>query len=447
VTDTVKADVVVIGGGAAGSLAALAAARAGGVGVALVGGLPGATALSSGAVDLAGEVGLTSLTSVREAFGRLAVNHPASPLARLPVDEGERLAREVARVLCAEGPRGDERPRLYGPRELDQPHQLAATALGQVHPAWLCQVGQANLRAWPGRTIGIADVAGSGLPAWLVADQLGRAAAAAKLDQSFEPVEVTLPDWLDPGRPLVIARRLDEDEAALSRLGRALADAIKTRPVDLMLVPPWAGIERAPQVIAALSAAVGVPVLETLGRPGESPGLRLQRLLERATAAAGVERITGRAVAFAVESDRVLSVEVRGGPNEVTVEAGAFVMATGGLAGGGIELGRTAVEPLLGLPLELDGRALEPPSSQFGADRAELFAPHPAASHPICRAGVAVDESQRPVRGGAPSPSNLFVAGAMLAGYDPLVGRSGLGAALITGVRAGELAAKKRKSD
>lgn len=446
-TDTVKADVVVIGGGAAGSMAALAAARADGVGVALVAGLPGATALCSGAVDLAGEVGLTSLTSLREALGRLAVNHPASPLARLPLDEAERLAREVARVLCAEGSRADDRPRLYGARELEQPHQLAATTLGQVHPCWLCQVGQANLRGWPGRTIGVAEVAGSGLAAWLVADQLGRAAGAAKLDQSFEPVEVTLPDWLDPGRPLVIARRLDDDEAALSRLARALADAIKAKPVDLMLVPPWAGIERAPQVIAALSEAVGTPVLEALGRPGEPPGLRLQLLLERATAEAGVERITGRAVALAVEGDRVLSVEVRGGPNEVTVEAGAFVMATGGLAGGGIEVGRSAVEPLLGLSLEIDGRPLEPPSSQFGVDRAELFAAHPAASHPICRAGVPVDESQRPVRGGEPSHVNLFVAGAMLAGYDPLVGRSGLGTALITGVRAGELAARQRKSE
>jgi glycerol-3-phosphate dehydrogenase subunit B len=445
VTDTVKADVVVIGGGAAGSLAALAAAGAGGVGVALVAGRPGATALSSGAIDLAGEVGLASLTPLREALGRVVANHPLSPLARLGTEEAERLAREVARVLCAPG-EADDRPRLYGPRELDQPHQLAATTLGQVHPCWLCQAGQANLRAWPGRTIGVAEAPGSGLPAWLVSDQIARATAAAKLDQSFQPVDVELPDWLDPGRPLVIAKRLDDDEGALSRLGRALADAVKKRPVDVLLVPPWAGIERTPGVIAALSEAAGVPVLEVLGRPGEPPGLRLQRLLERATAAAGVERITGTAVALAVERDRVRSVEVRGGTGAVTVEAGAFVLTTGGLAGGGIELDRSAAEPLLDLPLELDGRPFDPPSSLFGVDRAELFAAHPAASHPICRAGVAVDVSLRPVRGGEPIYGNLFVGGALLAGYDPMLGRSGLGTALATGVRAGELAASRRKA-
>lgn len=438
-TDVVKAEVAVIGGGAAGAMAALAAARVDGVGVALVAGRPSATAFSSGAVDLAGEVSLTSLTPVRESLGRLIAEDPGQPLSRLGQSEGERLAKVVVDVLCAEREGG----RLYNARGLDQPHQLAVTALGHLHTCWLSQAGQVNLRGWPGRTVGVAEISGSALPAWMITGLLGRAAAAAKLDAAFEPIRVQLPTWLDPGRPLLIARRLDDDETAVTRVGRAIADAVSERPVDVVLVPPWVGLNRTPDIVKALSEAAGVPVLEVLGRPGDPPGLRLHRLLELATKDAGVEHIAGMAVELNVSDDRVRSVEVRGGGVEVTLEAGVFVLATGGLAGGGIELGRAPTEVLLDLPLELDGKLLEPPASLYGAERSGLFEASLEASHPLCRSGVPFDISLRPLRAEEPAFTNLFVAGALLADHDPAVGRSGLSTALVTGYRAGEMAAQE----
>ena len=436
-TDVVKAEVAVIGGGAAGAMAALAAARVEGVGVALVAGRPSATALSSGAVDLAGEVSLTSLTPLREALGRLIVEYPRQPLSRLGRDECERIGRVVSDVLCGDLDGG----RLYHPRGFDQPHQLAVSALGHIHPCWLCQVSQVNLRTWPGRTVGIAEIAGSSLPAWLLAGQMDRGAASSKLDAAFTAVDVQLPDWLDPGRPLLIAARLDEDETATTRLGRALADAVKAHPVDVVLIPPWAGLDRTPEVLAKLTDIAEVPVLEVLGRPGDPPGLRLHRHLERVTKTAGVEHIAGAATSLNVEGSIVRSVEVRGGGVEVTLEASVFVLCTGGLAGGGIALGSGPAEGLLDLPLELDGRPLRPPSSFYGADRSALFAPTPDVSHPLCRAGVPFDDSLRPLDDGAPAFSNLFVSGSQLTEGDAAVSRSGLASAMITGYRAGELAA------
>lgn len=437
-TDVVKAEVAVIGAGAAGAMAALAAARVDGVGVALVAGRPGATAFSSGAVDLAGDVSLTSLTPVRESLSRLIAEYPAQPLSRLGQAEGERIAKVVVDVLCAER----DGARLYNARGLDQTHQLAVTALGHLHTCWLSQASQVNLRGWPGRTVGVAEISGSALPAWMITGILGRAAAAAKLDAAFEPIDVLLPTWLDPGRPLLIARRLDDDETAVTRVGRAIADAVKERPVDVVLVPPWGGLDRSPAVVKALSEAAGVPVLEVLGRPGDPPGIRLHRLLERSTGEAGVEHIAGMAVELNVSGDHVRSVEVRGGGVEVTLEAGVFVLATGGLAGGGIELRRAPTEVLLNLPLELDGKLLEPPASLFGAERSGLFETSLEASHPLCRAGVPFNTSLRPLSAGEPGFANLFVAGALLAEHDPRAGRSGLSTALITGYRAGELAAR-----
>jgi glycerol-3-phosphate dehydrogenase subunit B len=112
--------------------------------------------------------------------------------------------------------------------------------------------------------------------------------------------------------------------------------------------------------------------------------------------------------------------------------AGRFLLATGGIAGGGVRTDQTGAvwETALGLPL----RAPE--------SRGEWFAPRflDAGGHPIYRAGVATDERLRPLDGqGRVVYENVAVAGAALAGCDPV--REGCygGLALATGWRAGQI--------
>ncbi len=432
----ITADLAVIGAGAAGSLAAVAAARAG-ARVVVIAGPPGATSLSSGAIDLAG--GESELTATLESgVDLLASRRPLHPLTRLGRDEVSRVAGAVAEALADAGP-------LYVARSLDRPPKQAVSALGRVHRAWMAQATQVDLRLLTGGTVGLAEL-GSSTPvsSWLLRPTLEAEVRALGLDIELVEVEATLPTELDRVKPLLLARSLDRRRRERQLLGRVLKEAVKGKDLAALLIPPLAGLDRAPEVTSALSEAVGAPVYELLGRPGDPPGMRLHRLLEQMVAKAGAEVIRGQARAARIEADRVTSLELGKEASEATVvKAGAFVLATGGLAGGGLELGRTLTEGVFGLQLSRDGRAYDPPASLTGADRSELFSARPGEPHPVASAGVPVDGELRPLRDGEPVLVNVRAAGAVLADHDPAVDGSGLGTALVTGWRAGELAADR----
>jgi glycerol-3-phosphate dehydrogenase subunit B len=131
-----------------------------------------------------------------------------------------------------------------------------------------------------------------------------------------------------------------------------------------------------------------------------------------------------------VEHDgrRVTAVVAAAAARTYTVRTGALVIATGGIAGGGLVAERDGrlTEPLLGLPVEA------PPADQWLA--VDAFDP---AGHPLEKAGIRTDAELRPV---APDGASLFdnvrVAGSLLAGHRYIRERCGDGVALTSGRRA-----------
>ncbi len=115
----------------------------------------------------------------------------------------------------------------------------------------------------------------------------------------------------------------------------------------------------------------------------------------------------------------------------------AFVLATGGILGGGIvgEYEGNLREVVLGLPVQ-------GPTERAAWLSRDFTDP---AGHPVFRSGIAVDTDLRP-RGG-PAVSNLFAAGALLAGTDAVREGAVEGVALATGWKAGRLAAGERHSE
>jgi glycerol-3-phosphate dehydrogenase subunit B len=110
----------------------------------------------------------------------------------------------------------------------------------------------------------------------------------------------------------------------------------------------------------------------------------------------------------------------------VVTRCDEVVLATGGVAGHGIEANRdgSLSEVVAGLPV-----------AGF-ANRAGFVAGHFLAAHPMGAAGVRVDAELRPLGDdGAPLLANLRCVGGLLAGHDATVEGSREGVALATAAR------------
>jgi len=170
--------------------------------------------------------------------------------------------------------------------------------------------------------------------------------------------------------------------------------------------------------------------------PPSIPGMRLWRVLRERIRAAGGRVQIGEAVArIHVEGGRVTVVEMEAATRTHRIRTEALVLATGGIAGGGLVAtgdGRI-LEPLLGLHVDapehdawLVADALDP------------------AGHPIESAGIPTDAGLRPLDpdGRPVAIANVLVAGALLAGQRSIRERCGDGVAVASGWRAAnELAA------
>ena len=424
--------VVIIGGGAAGAAAALAAASEGAQ-VSLVRCSLGATALSSGAVDLAGDAlevhgdpwaGRPALEQLLATQRRLEPTHPLTTARLTAKQAGAALAR-LARDLP-----------LLSPVALDRPPLVLPTDLGTFKSTGLAQVWQAggHLPGLAGKRVGVVGLAGyprySGAG---LAQSYAHLAAAGGVQLELVPLTVRVlrrqgEHLLDPS---AVAARV-EQQPTLDRLAAQLQQAAQRHQLDHLFLPPVMGLRRWQQVWQRLSAELSVS--EVLASPPSVPGLRLQQALDRALERGGVRLVQQRAVGFESSARRVTALRLHDGAE---LEAGAFVLATGKFIGGGLRHEDALREPLFDLPVTVGGE--QPSSSRY---LGRYMHRGVAGPHQLMLAGLEADAALRPLdRGRRPAWDNLFGAGSVLGGYDYISGRSGLGTALITGHLAGTHAA------
>jgi glycerol-3-phosphate dehydrogenase subunit B len=396
--------VVVIGAGVAGTAAALAAARSQAKVTVLDGG-PGASALSTGAVDR---------TPWRpEGDGTSGL----PPLARYVFDA------LGAHVLT------------------DRPAQLLTMA-GVRRPARGRDAALLDVTSLAGRPLGVVRCTRPGWDAEGLAQAWGGACITIEAIVMRYSDERALPD-------AEFAARHDDDARLgwlAERLREALAIEFGGDTVAGLVLPPSLGIDRARA--DQLSGLVGLPCGEPLGMPGGPAGLRFERARDRALGAAGIERVEGRAEGL----ERTPSPA--GGGWRVTLvegeplDADAVVLATGGLLGGGIEYApseamlalavpprsRAPLRATLDAPVSLGahGTPLESPGSLYGLPPEEIAWPF-ASDGLLARAGVLVGEDG----GCLGAPVGLFAAGELVADAP----RTWLGA-LVAGATAGVSAAR-----
>jgi glycerol-3-phosphate dehydrogenase subunit B len=251
-------------------------------------------------------------------------------------------------------------------------------------------------------------------------------------------VDGVAPDW--PGlaerrnlNALRIAEAFDDASwraAALDLTARAVT-ATGRGPLRVAL-PAVLGLRRHPEVLAEAVERLGAPVIEVPLVPPGIPGIRLHDVLRTALLARGGRILIGERVAR-VETTRrmVTAVATAAATRELVTRVGALVLATGGVAGGGLvgEPEGDIRETILGLPVE------GPPIEQWLAGD-----PLDPGSLPIASAGLRTDDALRPIDPARPKDGPLFdnvrVVGALLAGQRVLIERCGDGVALASAWRA-----------
>jgi glycerol-3-phosphate dehydrogenase subunit B len=403
-------DTVVIGAGLAGLTAALRLADEGRRVLVIARGV-GSTHLAPPTIDVLGFADEV-VERPREALSRLVAAHPDHPYSRLPAEVIAAGIEWFKGRLPAFGYRGG----------LDE-NFLLPTAVGAAKPSAVV----------PGTMVG-GDLRGGGrfvfvglrlkdfYPAYLAENLAhgGRIEARA--------IELDPPPGEDGGT-LGLARRF-EQPAFRDAIVRDLAGRVEAD--ERVGFPAVLGLQKAGEVWRELEERLERPVFEVPTLPPSVPGIRLFEALTAELRRAGGRVLIGQAVIGAETADgRVEGVVMQAAARPTTQRARSFVLASGGLAAGGIRVDSYGEVKESVFDLDLAGM-----SAANGRPR---FVPTYLDEQPLDRVGVPVDDRLRPIdTDGGVRFENLLVAGATLAGAVPWREGSGNGMSLATGYAAAE---------
>ena len=418
--------VTVVGGGLAGAVAALAAARHRDVGVRLL--TAGETSLraASGLVDVLGYApgGEGPVADPFVAIPRLPEEHPYRTVGVDAVREALALFDGVAGGAYAGA--GTDR------------NALVPTQLGNLKPTARYPTTVApGVASREQRTTLVGFEELTGFDAALAADRLHATLPYEVWGTSVGlPVDLEgVPETTDLAAALDEAHGRDGAREAFERFHDELSrDILMHDDTDRRVgVPAVLGLDATEALRAELAATVESPVFEVPTGPPSVPGRRLERLLHEALGTAGVELLTGHRVTGAETTGgdiTALTTETDNGERRVETEA--VVLATGGLVGGGVEGTPEAVqEPVFGCHV---------PAPE---DRSAWAATAALGDHAFARFGVETDGRLRPLDAREePEFGNLRAAGSVLGGYDFAAEKSGSGVSVATGYVAGRLAAE-----
>ena len=432
-----SSDVVVIGAGLAGMSAAIALADAG-ARVDVVARGHAATHWAGGGLDIAAPAG--SATAA-EGLARLTAL-PGHPYAILRDDVRPALDW-LRQLLEAEG--------LPYAGDLDAPLQTVPTAIGSTRRVAIVPAAQAAaLDPWSSEErlvvcgpVGFKDFWPAAIETSLQRREVWERGGAGGPRGAGGPGRVESASVELPGlegrrnlSALHLARLFDDAawrEEAFTAIARAV-DALGTGPGRIAF-PAVLGLADHARVLEDARRLLPLPLFEMPLVPPSIPGMRLFAALRSALRGGGGRISAGEEVVrIDRDRDRVVAVALAAAARDRVFQTGALVLATGGIAGGGLvarENG-TLVEPLLGLPVEAPA-----PNDWLARD------PFDPAGHPLEAAGIRTDERLRPVgAAGDVVLQNVAVVGSMLAGQRYLSERCGDGVAVSSGRRAAATASQ-----
>jgi glycerol-3-phosphate dehydrogenase subunit B len=308
---------------------------------------------------------------------------------------------------------------------------LLPSAVGALRPTFLAP--QAQLAGDMGRPEPVLIVGFTGLRDFypeLIAENLAKQGFQARA--AFLPLSL-LTEQSDRNN-VHLAQALD-NKARRMKLGAELKRL--AQPGERIGLPAILGLDEHAAAFTDLQAAAGVPIFEIPTLPPSVPGMRLFKALRARLWSlgvqlyAGIEAIGAETIPANGAAGRVQWVETATTSRPMKNRARAYLLATGGILGGGFDSDHTGKiwETVFGLPLTIPQK------------RYEWFRPAfmDAAGHPVFNGGVAVDQRMQPVdAAGKTIYANLWAAGGALASVDPIQQHSLEGIAIATGIAAGQ---------
>ncbi len=436
-------DVLVIGAGPAGLLAAWIAAKRGAQVRLLAAGI-GTTHVAPGWIRVLDHVPGTSRPT-GGVPGTFVATHPDHPYALAGLDAlrgGLAALREVGKPAGINYVGDDLTPSAppslpgkgaggigVAPGKGTGGIDLYPTALGAtIQAAFVPESFAAGDLRTPGAML-IAGPAG-----WrdfypkLCAENLARAGYPAR-GVTFDLPEMAAASRFD-ATPPGLAQLFERPEVrarVAAQLGPQLEGATRVG------LPAVLGLEGYAETWRDLQGRLGVSVFEIPTLPPSVPGMRLYQAFKAGLLKLGVPILLDMtATRGVVEGNRATGVVVPDVVRDRTYRADTIILATGGLYGGGITSDHTGAlrEAVFGLPLHAPAEMNVWFDPQFLADR----------GHPIHRAGVRVNAAMQPVdESGRVALENVRIAGRLLAHYDPLTEGSTEGVWLASAYRAASM--------
>lgn len=412
-------DLIVVGAGYAGLMTALTAAQAGHRTLLVAKGY-GGTHLRSGCIDVLGYADGRRIALPVRAVAEFAAARPGHPYAAVGAESvgAALIAFKLAMAAAGYPFEGDGGTNFVLPSALGaaRPTALAPKTMvaGDLRrPDPILVVGFDNFKDfYPG----------------LIAENLshgGHPARALSLAAPGFEHEADLPT-------LTLARAFDK---APFRAALTAQLTPRLRPGERVAFPAVLGLNAALEALEDLESRLGVPVFEIPTLPPSIPGIRVFNAFDRLLRRAGARVQIGHpVVGFKTNGLRITAVTSQGAAREKDWTCGAAVLATGGVASGGIVVDshRVAREPVFGLPVAAAARA---PETVNGLSTPSAYFDRPTPSLP----GLTVDAALRPVdAAGTAAYLNLYAVGALLAGAEPWREKSGEGISLASGWRAGK---------
>lgn len=196
--------------------------------------------------------------------------------------------------------------------------------------------------------------------------------------------------------------------------------------------PAVLGMEKSSETVAILEHELNRRIFEIAGLPPSVPGMRLQNILHNAVKASGGQVFPGMEVLSAeIEGQRIITVRSEAAARTLLHKAEKYVLATGGILGGGFvsDVSGQVIEPIFRL-------TVFEAHTQGESFQSDFLDPN---GHPLFNVGLKTDDSLHlAAQDGSLIFENLYVCGAALDGGQYIQEKSYEGVALATGFFLGK---------